>query len=318
MRILITGAGGFVGSHLINDLERAGHEVGAVDRIPGTLEQRLPGRSWRGDLAVPGSIAAIVSTWRPDAVAHLAGWAHVGQSWQQPAEVFEANVVATIRVYTALAASSVARPRFLYISSADVYGSAPAPEDLPFTEASVARPESPYAASKFSAEIALAALRREFPAELLIVRPFNHIGPGQSPRFAIPSFARQVAEIATGQRKALRHGNLNPRRDFLDVRDVVRAYRLILEGGRDGDLYTISSGVSHSMREIVEKLFELAGIPPSLELDPTLVRGTDAPEMRGSAALLTKRLGWTPEIPFDTTLRDILEEARAEVRQGHA
>lgn len=252
---------------------------------------------------------------RPDIVIHLAGFSHVGKSWEQPDDVMQANVVNSIILYEALGRVVGNAARFLFISSSDVFG-APPPEHLPLTEQSPVSPESPYAVSKYAAELSLRVLHQRGGPELLIARPFNHSGPGQSPKFACPSFARQIVEIQEGHRHVLRHGNLKTRRDFLDVRDAVRAYRLIVEKGKDGDMFVVASGKSHTMESIVHMLFEIAGIDnPPMEADPALMRlGESIKDLRGSSELLKKATGWEPLIPLRQTLADIIEGVRANLK----
>ena len=306
MKILVTGTGGFVGPHLVRELEQHGYDVVRVDRDPTKSDYGI-------DLSRRDEVEFVLRQENPDVVVHLAGWSHVGQSWVNPTKVFEANVICTLHLYEVFAQLQKRNARFLFVSSADVFGLVPA-EQLPLTEKTPAKPESPYAVSKLAAEQALRLLSRRRGPAVLIARPVNHIGPGQSPNFACPSFARQVAEIEAGTRETLKHGNLQSRRDFIDVRDAVRAYRLILEKGRDGDLFVVASGHSYLMEGIVQDFFELAGLPASMELDPGLLRPLDMPEIRGSSDFLTERTGWAPEIPLAETLRSILEEARSFVR----
>ena len=313
MKVLTTGAGGFVGPHLIRELTSAGHEVVAVDRsVAGATA--TPGVRWHKlDLADRVAVYDVMAEEKPDAVIHAAGWSHVGKSWDNPTSVFEGNVINTVSLYQAATELLPAGGLFLYISSADIHGIVP-PALLPVTESHAPNPQSPYAVSKYSAEMVLRVLETHGGARLLIARPFNHIGPGQSPSFVCPSFARQIAEIEAGTRDILYHGNLMTRRDFLDVRDVVRAYRLLLEKAPSDKVFIVASGVSHMIESIVLKMFELAGIEPRMKVDPALFRPADIADLRGSARLLMDRTDWRQTIPIEQSLRDLLDEARAHIR----
>jgi len=314
LKILVTGAGGFVGSHLIRELHGAGHSVVATDWRTGIWEELPVESSHRVDLSDRGALDLLISRNQPDALIHLAGWSHVGRSWDSPSDVMEANIINTLHLYEAANQHLAEGTRFLFISSADVYGS-PSPEDLPLNESSPVAPNSPYSVSKYAAEMALRTLRLRSQVELLIARPFNHIGPGQSPGFVLPNLARQIAEIEQGKREKLWHGNLESRRDFLDVRDVVRAYRLILEQGPDGGLFVIAGGESYRIQWLVERLFALAGMDPKMEVDPARIRPVDTPELRGDSRRLRDTTGWKPRYSVEETLREILEEARDAVRR---
>lgn len=313
MKVLISGAGGFVGPHLTRELLAGGHTLCATDRDPRGAS-KLPGTPFQAvDLGDRLAVRALVAREKPDAIIHLAGWSHVGRSWDNPTAVLESNIINTVTLYEAAATSMPQEGLFLYISSADILGMVSA-DALPLTELSQPDPKSPYAVSKYAAELTLRVLSGRGGPRVIVARPFNHVGPGQSPGFVCPSFARQVAQIELGERKELMHGNLSSRRDFLDVRDVARAYRLILEKAPPDDVYIVASGKSHSILSIVERLFALAGIQPRMREESSLFRPADIPELRGSSALLMRRTGWAPAISLDQSLRDLLDEARAGVR----
>lgn len=313
MKVLITGAGGFVGPHLIRELKGTGHDVFATDMRPGAYQSMPVDASSIVNLSRPDEVEQLFKECTPDAVVHLAGWSHVGASWKSPMDVFNANLMNTVRLYEI--AGRVRRPpkRLLFVSSADVFG-IPEEGELPFDENSTVRPSSPYAVSKYATELALRSLSRISPVSLVIVRPFNHIGPGQAPAFVCPAFARQIAEIEKGQRDVLLHGNLASKRDFLDVRDVTRAYRLIMEHDQPEDLYVIASGIAHSIDWVVRQLFAAAGIEPKMQEDPERMRPSDTPELRGSAALLTEHTGWKPSVDLADTFQDLIREARASLQ----
>ncbi len=294
-RVLITGAGGFVGPYLREHCSRQG------DEVTGTTASDGP------DLLDAPAWVELFARVRPDVVYHLAAWADVGGSWQQPVATFEVNANGTLHVLEAARRSGVRR--VVMISSADVYGVV-APGDLPLTETATPRPSSPYGASKIAAEALAQQHHRGWGLEVVIARPFNHIGPGQSPRFATSAFADRVARCEADGGGEVRHGDLTPRRDFTDVRDVVRAYRLLAEQGRPGEIYNVCSGRSIAMSEVLQRLIDQVDVPVSHRADPELVRPVDLPVLQGSADKLHDATGWTPEVPLDRSLADILDDAR--------
>ncbi len=191
------------------------------------------------------------------------------------------------------------------VSSAEVYGVV-RPEQLPLTERTPTEPASPYAASKLAAEAVALQAWRGFGQPVVVVRPFNHIGPGQAPNFFVPALAKRVVEAQRTGASSLSVGTLTTRRDFTDVRDVVVAYRLLMEQGAAGEIYNVCSGLDVAMSEVAAQILELAGADLTLETDPALVRPVDVPVLRGDATRLEEATGWTPTIPLKTTLADVL------------
>jgi GDP-4-dehydro-6-deoxy-D-mannose reductase len=291
MRALVTGGRGFVGRHLERHLISSGDEVTAVD-----LEH---------DVADVDEMAGVVRECAPEAIYHLAAISHVGESWDDPTEVMRVNAIGTAAVLAAARRESPAAA-VLVVSSAEVYG-AVAEGDLPLDEDSPTRPASPYAASKLAAEAVAVQAALGFGQRVVIARPFNHFGPGQSPTFFIPALATRLVEARRDGAGTVSVGNLTTRRDFTDVRDVVRAYRLLIEHGKPGRTYVVASGVDRSMREVADALVGLVGGGIELVADPALMRPADVPVLRGSAARLTETTGWSPERGFEATLRDTLD-----------
>jgi GDP-4-dehydro-6-deoxy-D-mannose reductase len=290
MRALITGGKGFVGRHLEQHLLARGDEVTTTDV--------------ECDIADRRAVGEVVSGARPDVVYHLAAISHVGESWADPTAVLRVNVLGTAVVLAALREHAPGA-RTVLVSSAEVYGVV-SDADLPLTETSATRPNSPYAASKLAAEVVALQAVRGFHQDVVVVRPFNHTGPGQSPAFAVPGIAaRLVAAHARGEHTVL-VGNLSARRDFTDVRDVVRAYRLLAEHAVPGEIYNVSSGVDRSMADVAEGLRQLVDATIAFEPDPSLLRPSDSPVLRGSSDRLTHETGWRPEIALATTLRDVV------------
>ncbi len=301
MKALISGAGGFVGPHLTAHLEACGDEVAAMDLESGP--DLRDGRGW----------VDTVADHRPDVIYHLAGWSDVGGSWDDPWTTFEVNTLGTISILEA--ARLAGTPRVLVISSADVYGIV-APSDLPLTEHQPARPRSPYGASKQAAEAAALQYWRGHGLATVLVRPFNHLGPGQSPRFAAPGFAAQIAEAERRGPSQLRHGDLSAERDLTDVRDVVRAYRRLATSGEPGEIYNVCSGRAVSMEQVLDTLLGLSDVPMERSVDPALIRPIDLPVLCGSYAKLEAATGWRPEIDLDQTLAAVLDDARRRQRVG--
>ncbi len=292
MRSLITGGRGFVGTWLADHLRELGDEVVAIDR--------------EVEITDPAALLAAMSAAAPDAVYHLAALTHVGQSWEEPLQVLEVNIIGTAAVLAA-ARQCGTDPRVLVTSSAEVYGAVTDPELLPLSEHSPTAPLTPYAASKLAAEAVVAQAHLGHGQHVVTVRPFNHIGPGQTPNFAVPALAKRIVEADRLGSPTIPVGNLSARRDFTDVRDVVRAYRLLVETGRPGEVYNVCSGRDVSIREIADGLLNLAGTTLEFEIDPSLVRPVEVPVLRGDPSRLVDATGWKPEVPLDQTLADVLD-----------
>jgi GDP-4-dehydro-6-deoxy-D-mannose reductase len=295
MRALITGGKGFVGQWLSAHLKEHGDDVAVIDIETDVADGAATRRA----------MADVV----PDAVYHLAAMTHVGESWENPSQVLRVNVLGTAEILAA-GRSLPASPRVLVVSSAEVYGIV-APEQLPIGEDTPTAPASPYAASKLAAEIVALQAWRGYGQPVIVVRPFNHIGPGQSPNFFVSALAQRIVEARRSGATSLRVGTLTTRRDFTDVRDVVSAYRLLIEKGAPGEVYNVCSGRDVAMDEVAAQLLELAGIPLTLETDPELVRPVDVPVLRGDASRLHAATGWQPVIPLATTLADVLASREA-------
>ena len=305
-RVLVTGAGGFVGGHLIRALRVDGHRVFAAAQEGHALPASTDEVRWLTlELTSSDSLARAMDEARPEAVFHLAAQSSVGESFADPLGTWETNATGTLRLVQALPEGA----RLLFVSSAEVYGVVPEAEQ-PIAETRVLRPTNPYAASKAAAEMAVVeAAARGIHA--VVTRSFNHTGPGHDPRFALASFARQLAAVRAGEAEPVLHvGNLEARRDYLDVRDVIAAYRLLLDRGTPGEAYNVASGVARSMRELVETMIDVSGTGARLEVDPERVRPVDVPLLQGDPAKL-RALGWEPKIPIRRTLADLLEAEAA-------
>lgn len=312
MRALVTGASGFVGRYLVDALQRAGSETLACGG-PHDAGKLLP-----LDLNDPAAIRAALDLARPDVVFHLAAQTFVPESFSSPAATYETNAVGTARLTQAVrdyAAAGATMPRILFTSSAEVYGMRD-PADFPLRETLAPHPATPYAASKAAAEAILAAEARAFGMDVVVARAFNHIGPGQSERFVVPSLAAQLAAIAAGGAPQLQVGNLNAARDFLDVRDVVAAYLALARDGAPGETYNVCRGTPVKVRDVLRDLIFISGVAVEVREDPQRFRPLDVPVFFGSAEKLRARCGWVPAIPLERSLRDVYAAAR--VGKPHA
>lgn len=316
MRILVTGAEGFVGGHLLRALARDRENQlfgGHGPHLPAASASQLAGEDV-GVEAVPldvtstGSIEAAIARVQPDQVYHLAAQSSVGRSFEDPVGTWEVNATGTLRLAEALRATG--RPiRLLVVSSVEVYGAVPF-EQQPIDESYPLRPSTPYGASKAAAEIAALQVAASGSLEVVVARSFNHAGPGQDERFVFPGMALQLARMQHNHaERVLRVGNLQVHRDYLDVRDVVRAYQTLMQAGESGGVYNVCSGQSRSLETLVTRLAELSGTGARIELDPERLRPVDIPVQYGSVERL-RALGWEPEIDMEQTLTDLLVEAR--------
>jgi len=316
---LITGANGFVGCHLARLLrakQLALHGTVFGDENAVLVRALLPaGRRHECDLRVRRQVRALVERVRPDIVFHLAAQSHVPTSWRNPDLTFRVNVLGTIALLDALAEFAPGATVVL-ISSGDIYeiASGPTAEETPL------RPRNPYALSKLAADLLGEYRAVSTGLKVVRLRPFNHVGPGQSPMFVLPSFARQIARIEAGrQAPVLRVGNLDVERDFTDVRDMVRAYWLAARACAPGECYNVASDNAFSIRALLDALLGLSRTPITrdriaVEVDPALYRPTENVRQWADASKFRAATGWAPRIPIERTLRDILESWRREVR----
>ena len=302
VKAFVTGASGFVGRHLVAHLRDCGDEVVPTDRSDGGP-----------DLLDADGFATLVAEVRPDVVYHLAGQADVAASWLSPIETMRVNVEGTHNILEMARTFGVAK--VLTVSSADIYGVV-APEELPIVESAPLRPVSPYAASKAAADLVALQAHLGHGQDVVRARAFNHLGPGQSKSFVGAGFAARIVAAERSGDDELQTGDLTPRRDFTDVRDVVRAYRLLATEGRPGVAYNICSGTSVSIGELAGLLLGLTDARMRLVEDPDLLRPVELPELRGDASLLRRHTGWAPSISLDETLSDVLEDWRLRLTEA--
>lgn len=300
--VLVTGAGGFAGSHLV---ELLAGRVELVAWARGTPPDSLaPLATWqRVDLLDREQVRRAASALKPSAVYHCAGAPHVAHSWQNTTEALAGNVLTTHYLLDALRRAAV-QCRVLIPGSAMVY----TPSTTPIRETHTTAPSSPYAVSKMAQEQLGLRATREDGIHVIVTRSFNHTGPRQSPDFAAPALARQVALIERGLvDPAIKVGNLDAQRDLTDVRDIVRAYTALMEKGASATIYNVASGVARSIRSVLDHLIERAGVKVRIHTDESLLRPHDQAILVGDATKLRDATGWAPTISFEQMLDDLLD-----------
>jgi len=300
--VLITGAAGFAGSHLIDLLSSDGADIVAWHRPGGAPPAARTHVTWQAvDVVNADAVRNAIAAVTPAAVYHCAGAAHVGRAWENTTSTFEINVRGTHHLVEALRLAEV-RAKVIIPSSAMVYARS---EDV-LTEEHPLVPGSPYALSKLAQEMTGLRARAD-GFHVTIARAFNHVGPRQDPFFAASGFARRIADIEAGKWEAeIAVGNLEARRDITDVRDTVRAYQLILERGADGRAYNVCSGRAIAIGALLDKLLSRAKVAITVRVDPARYRPNDVPLLVGDPTRLTTELGWLPEISLDQTIDDLL------------
>jgi GDP-4-dehydro-6-deoxy-D-mannose reductase len=322
MRLLITGITGFVGSYLAEHALKMGAEVSGsirwrsrMDNIEGIRENL---RLIESDLRDASSVRALLSQVRPDWIFHMAAQSFVHASFNAPAESFQTNILCQVNLLEALRAERLS-PRILVIGSSEEYGYA-LDHELPITEANPLRPLSPYAVSKVAQDLMGYQYWRSYGLPIVRARAFNHEGPRRGEVFASSNFAKQIVEIETGLREPVIYvGNLDARRDYSDVRDIVRGYWLLLERGEPGEVYNLCSERSWAIQEVLDFLLRHAMVSGiAVKEDPARLRPSDVPNLLGDASKIRKALGWQPEIPFERTLLDTLEYWRRKLKAASA
>jgi GDP-4-dehydro-6-deoxy-D-mannose reductase len=308
MRILVTGATGFVGRHLLAALQRQPHvTIYALDRAAGRPIEGIP--LVVVDLLDRAALLRALVETHPDQVYHLAGFASPARSIKEPLAAWEGNLTATLNLYEAILEAKL-QPRILAISTGQVYGDQPGAETL--TEDAVLRPNNPYAASKAAADLAGFQYHASAGLHILRPRPFNHLGPGQSPEYAVANFARQLVAIQRGEQlPILETGNLQPRRDLTDVRDVVAAYLALMEHGEPGQAYNVASGTTVTIQEVLDRLIALSGVRVEVRQREDLMRAVDLSVPAVDISRLRAATKWQPATPLERTLRDVLDGWRS-------
>jgi GDP-4-dehydro-6-deoxy-D-mannose reductase len=313
MRVLVTGADGFVGRYLVPRLVETGHEVSAACRPGGEPMGSWLGASWRQavrvvplELTDPASTRAAMTP-LADAIIHLAAVASVSEARQDPARAWVVNAAGTARLVDAVIAAREedgTDPLVLIVSSAEVYGAGPTSAR---TESDPLLPRSPYAASKVGAEVAALEAWRRTGLRVVVTRPFPHTGPAQPPPYVVPSFVQRLLAAKGAGATRVPTGNLDPVRDLLDVRDVAEAYVGLLANGMPGEIYNIARGEGIMLRELFRRLADLVGVRAEPFPDPSLVRANDIPHLVGDPTKLRRATGWSPTLSLEETLRDMVD-----------
>lgn len=317
MRILITGVSGFVGRHLLSHLckqqpqaEIHGTVIEAESHFDDAHVQKHV-----VDLKDSAAVDRIVDRIQPDHIYHLAALSSPRRSFSIPWETLENNIRSQLNIVQACLALQV-KPRLVVVSSAEIYGPVGA-EQLPVSEDSPLRPTNPYGVSKVAQDMLALQYFLSHKLPVVRVRPFNHIGPGQSEGFVASDFAKQIARIEAGLQEAVMVvGNLSAERDFTDVRDVVRAYHLIMQQGIAGEVYNVASGKAYSIQQLLNILLGCSRVTIKVQPDPARMLPIDVMVVRGDASRLHKLTGWRPSIAFETTLLDVLNDWRERVRRA--
>lgn len=308
-RILITGGTGFVGPHLVRFLKSSDAKLIAVSsRDPLVREEGT--EYCKADIRNADDIAAVIRAANPEQIYHLAGISSVADSWNNPRLTFEVNVVGSYNVFEA-AMRLPSPPRILNVSTAQVY----LPSDSALTEMSAVGPDNPYAATKAMAELLAVPHRKAASGGIITARAFNHTGPGQLPSFVLPSFAKQLAEIEVGLKApVLKVGNINVRRDFTDVRDVVVAYCEILKKGVVGEIYNVCSGRAVLLSDLVAELQKHCNSKIRIEVDAARFRSGEVTQIAGEPAKINRVTGWKAQIPLADTIKDLLAYWRVSIK----
>lgn len=308
MKALVIGAGGFVGGYLITELSARGYDITATMLPDETINSAAPFREELLDILDADAVREVITSAQPDCIFHLAAQSSVALSWKAPALTVDVNIKGTVNILESVRGSGDS-PRVLLIGSGEEYGYACAPH---ISEDTVPQPASIYALTKHTQNMLGQLYAKAYGMDIISVRAFNHIGAGQLPTFVAADFCRQVAAIESGaQPPVMRVGNLSAKRDFTDVRDIVRAYCDIAARGVSGETYNVGSGRSVAISEVLEKILSLSTADITVETDPDRLRPADIPEISADISKLQRDTGWTPVIPLESSLDSILNHFRA-------
>lgn len=304
MKALITGSEGFVGRYLRAELENCGYEVTGLDLMPGDKTVAV-------NLLEAEKVSDLVRSLKPDVIFHLAGQADVGRSWKIPIKTFELNVLGSINLMEALRNYSDSSALVL-VGSSDEYGNL-GDAGASVSERTPVNPSTPYAISKLAQERMGQVYSKAYGMHICMTRSFNHGGAGQRTGFMIPDFCQGIVKVERGEADAVLVGNLTSRRDFTHVKDIVRAYRLIAEKGRAGEIYNVGSGITYSAQDILSRLVDMSASAIPIRQDPTRMRPSDTPVICCDRSKLTADTGWTPELTMDNILSDAMEYWRNQI-----
>lgn len=315
MRVLITGMNGFAGSHLSELLLRETHWnlLGVSRNATGERPNRRV-NWWKLDLCDADGTRRLMKFERPDVIIHLAAQAHVGVSWKNPWQTFESNAQTTLNLFEGILKAQLT-PRVLVITSNEVYGAPQNADDLPFNETALLRPANPYGVSKAAQDMMALQYHRSHGLDVLVARPFNHIGPGQAGQFVAAEFARTIAEIELGLREpVIKVGNLAASRDFTDVRDVASAYLALIQKGDAGQIYNVCCGIPRPVQKILDLMLSMTSVKIAIENDPGKFRTADTPISFGNNQRLKEVTGWQQRFTFEQTVADILNDWRDRIK----
>ncbi|MBI4313373.1 MAG: GDP-mannose 4,6-dehydratase [Candidatus Omnitrophica bacterium] len=317
MRVLITGITGFAGSHLadillergdveLHGMERWRSKTDNIDHIKSKIVMH------ECDLRDASSIRKVLELSRPDRIFHLAAQSFVPTSWSAPAESLTTNIIGQLNIFEAVRHLGV-NPWIQIAGSSEEYGMV-YPDEIPIKESNPLRPLSPYAVSKVGQDLLAYQYHQSFKLNVVRTRGFNHTGPRRGNVFVESNFAQQIARIERGvQEPVIKVGNLKAKRDYTDVRDMVRAYWLALEKGEPGEVYNICSGTAFPIESVLQKLLGMSTVKVRVEQDPARMRPSDVELLQGDNGKFVARTGWKPQIGFDKTLRDLLEYWRERI-----
>lgn len=313
MRVLITGINGFAGGYLATYLnQKQSATLYGIDISPRRLTSGFEAEVFVGDLLDEAFVKEILAQVKPDAIYHLAGQASVSSAWTQPWRTFELNVHPQLNLFKGMIELGL-ETRFLSVTSSKVYSHA-CNAKVPFVEDEPVCPDNPYSLSKVTEDLMAFQYHLSHNLQVIRARPFNHIGPRQRPDFVTAAFAKQIALAEAGLTPpVIKVGNLSAARDFSDVRDVVRAYAMLVEKGRPGEAYNIGSGRAVVIQGILDRLIALSRIKIKVEQDPERMRPVDQPLSYGDTGKIKREIGWQPKIPLDETLANILDYWRKQV-----
>lgn len=311
-KVFITGITGFAGSHLAKYLiGKKNHTIAGSyyleDSLPIVSDIRDEIECFKLDLTNASKTEEIIRAQKPDLIFHLAALTSPAESFKSPLFTITSNVAMQVNLLEAVKNNNLLNTKILIVSSADIYGIV-SQNDLPIDENTGFRPTNPYAVSKLTGDYLGLQYVISHNLQIIRVRPFNHIGAGQSPQFVVSSFAKQIAEIERLHREPILHvGNIETKRDFTDVRDIVAAYLSILEKGKIGEVYNIGSGVAYKIADILDRLLALSLVQVTVEVDDLLLRPSDTPELVCDNSKLVKQTGWKPQYSIEDTLKTILD-----------
>jgi GDP-4-dehydro-6-deoxy-D-mannose reductase len=305
-RVLVTGSGGFVGQILAEVLEGEGLDVWGVDRRDD-LPRQKPRKTVVSDLSDGAAVDDLLDDVQPEYIVHLAAQSSAGRSFDNPHFTIRNNLLPALHILEYLRTNKKVRTRLLAIGSAEIYGPVAA-EEQPLSETRAPNPVSPYALSKWIQEQCCSQYASLYDMDVVMTRSFNHTGAGQEDTFVLSSFAKQIVEIKAGAKTPdVYVGNIDVRRDFSDVNDVCKAYARLLEDGKRGVVYNVCSGVSHSLRELLERLATIAGVVLKIHVDKDRMRPVDIDELYGDNRRIAEDAGWTPTTPIEETLASLLD-----------